>query len=146
MSFKKSLCFKASSRNSKMALCDRILGRSRPVLKKMSPQNGSSFAPVKEMYVSFIFSSAERTQKWINFPEFKKHFINRNNISRNQNCWSILHSTAAKLVFCTFQKFVFDIVLYFATWVKFEVWGMKELFSIHGNFDQIIFLSVNTAG
>ena len=35
--------------------------------------------------------------------------------SRNRNCWNTLYSTTAKLVFCTFQKFLFDIILYFPT-------------------------------
>ena len=49
-------------------------------LLKLSPQNGSFSAPIKEMYVSFIFSFAERTQWWFNFPKFKGHFIYKKNI------------------------------------------------------------------
>ena len=32
-----------------------------------------------------------------------------------QNCWNSFHSTNAKLFFCTFEKFAFDIVTYFPT-------------------------------
>ena len=75
--FKRSLCSKASARKPKMAVCGKTLGRS--VLKSSWSclHKMRFFYIYKRMYVSFIFSLAERTQRWFNFPEFKEHFIHK---------------------------------------------------------------------
>ena len=49
-------------------------------LLKMSPQNGGFSAPIKEMYVSFIFTFAERTQRRFNISQFREHFVHKKNI------------------------------------------------------------------
>ena len=76
--FKTSLCSNALSRkDGTLWKNTRKIESGTKKLLKFSPQNGCFSAPSKEMYISFIFSFAKRTQRRFNVPEFEEHFIHK---------------------------------------------------------------------